>query len=176
MFISPGNYAVDVSWGYLEDWLSRQSDGGTKVDLDPDFQRGHVWDDQKRIAYVEYILRGGNASKSLWWNCRGWSYGDRGPDGLILVDGKQRMEAVRKFLRNDLSIFANLHKGGYLYKDFTDRLDIVRANFRMHVNELATRAEVLQFYVELNDGGVVHAPEEIRRVRKLIEIEQQKSK
>lgn len=171
-FIHGGSYACDVSWSYLEDWLDGNIKDGTGVDLDPDFQRGHVWDDRKRAAYVEYVLRGGMSSKSLWWNCKGWNYGRRDTP-LTIVDGKQRLEAVRKFLGNELYIFHGLDnkKKGFLHKDFTDKLGIIDAAFRMHINNLETRELVLQWYLDLNEGGVVHTEEELLRVRTLLEEE-----
>jgi len=174
-FVHGGNYAVDVSWSYLEEWLQAQVDDGTGLDLDPDFQRGHVWDDRKRVAYVEYILRGGMSSKSLWWNCKGWNHGRRDTP-LTIVDGKQRMEAVRMFLRNELCIFANLdkRKRGFVYTEFTDKLGIIDAAFRMHVNNLETKELVLQWYLDLNEGGVVHTEEELTRVRGLLEQEKKR--
>lgn len=168
-FIHGGSYACDVSWSYLEDWLNGNIADGTGLDLDPDFQRGHVWDDRKRAAYVEYVLRGGMSSKSLWWNCKGWNHGRRDTP-LTIVDGKQRLEAVRKFLRNELYIFPTLdnNRKGYLHKDFTDKLGIIDAAFRMHINNLETRKLVLQWYLDLNEGGVVHTSEELDRVRALL--------
>jgi len=168
-FIHGGNYACDVSWAYLEEWLEHQRKDAD-LDLDPDFQRGHVWDDDKRRAYVEYVLRGGQSSKDLWWNCKGWMDGRR-DEPLTIVDGKQRLEAVCKFLRNELFVFRDLDKRnalGFLYCDFEDKLGIVGPSFRMHVNNLATRKLVLQWYLDLNAGGVVHTSEELARVRQLL--------
>jgi len=180
-FIHGGSYACDVPWTYLEEWLSRHEEDGSLLDLDPDFQRGHVWDDQKRAAYVEYVLRGGESSRSLWWNCKDWMNGGKGP--LQIVDGKQRMEAARKFIRNELPVFAVLRskkepqsQRGWLYSDFEGKLGFVDATFRMHVNNLATRELVLTWYCDLNTGGVVHTPEEINRVKDLLEKERRKNK
>lgn len=176
-YIHGGSYAVDVSWSYLEEWINANIKDGTGVDLDPDFQRGHVWDDSKRSAYVEYVLRGGMSSKSLWWNCKGWNHGRRDTP-LTIVDGKQRLEAVRKFLRSELYIFHGLNnkKKGFLHKDFTDKLGIIDAAFRIHINNLETRELVLQWYLDLNEGGVVHTEDELSRVRQLLEEEKRVGK
>jgi len=171
-FIHGGNYQCDVSWTHLENWIESHShDGGGRCILDPDFQRGHVWDEYKQIAYVEYVLRGGTSSYSLYWNCKGWP---SSPEPIYLVDGKQRMEAVIKFLHDELRIFSDLHAGGYVYSDFTDRLGF-DVRFRMHVNNLPTRAEMLRWYCQLNAGGVVHTEEEIEKVRRLLAIELKKA-
>ena len=92
----------------------------------------------------------------------------------VLVDGKQRIEAVCRFMRNEIRIFRDLDpkKDGYLHSDFTDHMRHY-AVFLWCVNDLQTKAEVLQWYLDLNAGGVVHSDEEISRVRALLEKEQQ---
>lgn len=174
-FISGGSYACDVPWSYLAEWLSSHEEDAS-LDLDPDFQRGHVWDDIKRSRYVEYVLRGGTSSKDLWWNCKDWMNGGKGP--LMIVDGKQRMEAARKFMANELEVFHSLReskepksKGGWLYSEFEGKLGFMDATFRMHVNNLPTRELVLKWYLDLNEGGVVHTEEELFRVKQLLEEE-----
>ena len=160
-FIPGGNYAVNIGWGYLSTWLEDQIKY-CPVDLDPDFQRGHVWDSTKRREYIEYVLRGGQSSKDIWWNCAGWN-GDT-KDPLQLVDGKQRITAVLMFMDDKVEVF-----GGHKRSDYTDSLRLSGPDFIVHVNNLQTRAEVLQWYLELNSGGVVHTEEELAKVRKMLE-------
>ena len=164
-FIGQGNYACNVEWARLESWLNRQrEDYGDRLELDPDFQRAHVWDEKKQIAYVEFILRGGKSARALLWNAPGYFHG--GSQSMVLVDGKQRLEAVRKFMRNDLPAF------GATLSQFTDDLRVLDCDFLMHVNELESRSDVLRWYLEINSGGVVHTNEEIEKVRKLLEQEE----
>lgn len=162
-FTRNGSYRVDVSWDFLEEQIEHwdERDHGSPVVTDPDFQRGHVWTEDKQREYVEYILRGGRSSKTIYWNCSTWGRGYNTP--LELVDGKQRLEAARKFMRNELVIFGNCR-----YESFTDRLRVTSASFEMVINDLPTRGEVLQWYLDLNTGGVVHTTEEIEKVRKLL--------
>lgn len=159
-FTKSANYHVDVSWNYLEQWLKNNSED-VAVDLDPEFQRAHVWTEQQQIRYVEFILRGGNSSKEIYFNHPNWMGTFEG--ALVLVDGKQRFEAVRRFMRNEIPAF------GTLFKDYTDKIPILDARFSIHVNDLATEAEVLQWYLDLNDGGVAHTSEEIDKVRAMLE-------
>jgi hypothetical protein len=159
-FTRTASYQVDISWSYLLEALRgyTERDG---LDLDPDFQRAHVWDEQKQVRYVEFILRGGASGKDIYTNCPRWDRG--GVKDFVLVDGKQRLQAVTKFLRSELVIF-----GKYRFSDYTDSLRITQAGFKWHVNDLDTRAEVLQWYLDLNSGGVVHTNEELERVRGLL--------
>lgn len=157
-FTRTGNYQINVSWNYVDSTLEQFS----PVDLDPDFQRGHVWDESKQRAYVEFVLRGGRSSRVIYFNAPGWN--GRGPSGTMqLVDGKQRLEAVRQFISNALPIF-----GGSMFSDFTDRIRLVNHDFIFCVNDLATRREVLQWYLDLNTGGVVHTSKEIKKVKALL--------
>lgn len=174
-FTFGGSYAVDVPWTHIERWLADLAKDGT-LDLDPDFQRAHVWDDRKRTRYVEYCLRGGHASRSLWWNAKDWPMSGNSP--VQIVDGKQRLEAVRKFMRDELPVFHDLRRQkeprvrtGWRFSEFEGNMGL-NFTLRMHVNNLKTKAEVLQWYLDLNDGGVVHTEEELFRVRELLEKEQ----
>ena len=39
----------------------------------------------------------------------------------------------------------------------------------MGINNLKTRGQVLEWYLQLNDRGVVHTKEELDKVRRLLE-------
>lgn len=163
---SIANYRVNVSWGYLDKWLGEQvQDGAIGVDLDPDFQRGHVWTEDKQIAYVEYRLREGMSARDLYWNHKSWGREYDREHKLVLVDGKQRLEAVRLFMNNKIPAF------GALLDEYTDKLRVVTVDFIMCVNDLKTRAEVLQWYLDLNSGGVIHTNDELDKVRELLSQE-----
>jgi hypothetical protein len=162
-FTRCAGYVCDHPWSMFLDTLAKYvSDYG--LDMDPDFQRAHVWDDTKRVRYIEYVLRGGQSGFDIYTNDPGWNRG--GKHEFVLVDGKQRVDAVVRFLRNELPIF-----DGHFYKDFEDKLPFTGAHFRWHVNDLATRAEVLQWYLDINSGGVVHTESELDRVRALLAAE-----
>jgi hypothetical protein len=160
-FTDSGHYQVNVSFDYLEDHLKHWGERGL-LNLDPDWQRCHVWTEKQQEAFVEYVLRGGHGSRDIWFNCSSWMKGFDTP--VELVDGKQRLEAVRKFLRNELAIF-----GGSFYKDFTDRMRMVKCDFVFHMNDLQTRAEVIQWYLDINSGGISHTKAELDKARHLLE-------
>lgn len=160
-FIRASNYRCNVGWEYVEDWIANCNNQG--IELDPDFQRAHVWTESQQTRYVEFVLRGGRSSRDIYFNCATWNADFNTP--VYLVDGKQRLEAVRKFMRGELRAF------GSLKTEYTDRLPVMECDFIFHVNNLATRAEMLQWYIDLNAGGVAHTDEEIGKVRKMLEAE-----
>jgi hypothetical protein len=159
------HYNTHVGWTELEHWIEHMQERGEGIaalDLDPDFQRAHVWTPDQQERYVEYILRGGESGRNIYFNCTGWMRDYRGP--FVIVDGKQRLEAVRGFMADRVKAF------GHYFSKFEGRLSY-EANFNMHVANLSTRAEVLQWYVDFNVGGTPHTDAEIARVRALLEAE-----
>jgi len=152
----------------LANWADRTGlPGNLGLELDPDFQRGHVWTEAKQIAYVEFCLRDGTGSRTLLFNQPNWMGSYKGV--MVLIDGKQRLEAVRKFMRNELPVF-----GGTYLNDFSDKDVLLRsdgASFKFAVATLKTRREVLELYLQINSGGVVHTEEELAKVEALLAAE-----
>lgn len=160
-------YGVDVGWSYLKTHLKLQVEE-YGLDLDPDFQRGYVWTPEQKVRYVEFILRGGAGGREIQTNHPEWNRSFMGGP-YVLVDGKQRLNAVISFLDNDFPVL-----GGHYYSDFEDRPNMTTARFRWNVNDLATREEVLQWYIDLNTGGTVHTSDELEKVRTMIAAEKSK--
>jgi uncharacterized protein with ParB-like and HNH nuclease domain len=154
-------YETCVPWTSIEDNIQRYSnpDRPPVINLDPDYQRVHVWTREQQILYIEYALRGGEVGRNITFNCPGWMNNFKGP--YELVDGKQRLEAIRAFLRNEFPVF------GTLCMDFEDKIKWDQSiNWR--VCKLETRKEVLELYLNINAGGTPHTAEEIQRVRELL--------
>lgn len=165
-FISGGSYRINVSWQFLENQLDLIGSGGG-LDLDPDFQRAHVWKPEQQVRYVEFVLRGGRSSRDILWNCPTWQRrGNHTTEfPVVLVDGKQRLQAVRRFMRDEIRAF------GSLFSEYTDKLRLIGPDFVFQINDLQTRAEVLQWYLDINSGGVVHTDNELAHVRALLKEE-----
>jgi hypothetical protein len=84
---------------------------------------------------------------------------------MVIVDGKQRLTALLKFLDNDLKVF-----GGYTLNQI-DNLFLNAFDIEIAVNTLQTRKEVLTWYLELNAGGTDHTQTEIQHVKDLLDKE-----
>lgn len=164
-FTSYGDYRVNVPLDHLEENLEHYFKTG--LELEPDFQRGHVWNEKQQVSFVEFFLRGGITGREILFNCVGWMNDFRGP--FVLVDGLQRLTALRKFLRDELLVFSTKHSE-------MGRINSLETTLIFCVNNLKTRKEVLIWYIELNSGGVVHTEEELNRVRELLEKEKLKEK
>jgi len=160
-FTDLGEHKEAIRWCAIERVIKEwKEDYG--LDLNPDFQRAHVWTEKQQRSYIEYCLRQGKIGKEILFNCD-WSNPKR--ENMVLVDGKQRLQSVRLFMSNQLKAF------GHYYKEFEDNLNLTVHILFFYVNQLKTRKEVLQWYIDLNSGGVVHTDEEIDKVKKLLEKE-----
>lgn len=155
-FTRVGTHEVSWEFRYLIEWLHDEIKEG--LELNPDFQRGHVWTEEQQVAFIEYFLMGGDTGV-LYFNAPNW------PDDCkdyVCVDGLQRITAFMKFYNNEIKAF------GMYYKEYEGR----PSNWiKVNVNNLKTRKEVLKWYIEMNSGGTPHTKEELDRVRKLLEAE-----
>lgn len=165
-------YTVDVGVDRIEAFLaSTDSDArtmGGHLELEPDFQRGHVWSDEQRIRYVEAFVRR-IADCKIIFNSPAWSSdkvrGDIAPHVVQCVDGLQRLTSIRKFMAGDLAVFGGLKAQDLLQTAFSPRR--LGANIQVCVYEFHWRSELLSFYIQHNSGGSVHSTEEIERVQAL---------
>ena len=164
-FTRVAHYKVDIPFDYIKRTIDSYIKE-YKLQMEPEFQRGHVWTREQQIAYVEYILRGGRSGRDIYFNSPTWQspeVADGGYDEFVLVDGLQRLTAIMAFLDNKIPVF------GYYHDDFEDMNRMPMEYFlSFHVNDLKKESEVLTWYIEMNAGGTPHTKEEIERVRVLL--------
>jgi hypothetical protein len=157
-------WSAHFSWDGIERaldrWINEQGEGIAKLNLDPDFQRAHVWTREQQIAYIEYVLQGGEVGRNIIFNCPGWMVDFRGP--FELIDGKQRLEAARTFMMGNIPAF------GYYRKDFTDKPSFSDVGFNFQVCKIPDREGILQLYLNINAGGTPHTEEELDKVRRML--------
>lgn len=168
-------YEVDIPWQHLERHLADELKAG--LDLDPDYQREHVWTEDQRVAWVEHVLTGGEFGKLILVGHTGTRAHAADASGRIpdysLVDGKQRMATVRRLLRDDLAVFPDPEKPeGYVWSEIADDLKrIYIGRFQWRLVVVPTRADLLRLYLKLNAGGTPHTRQELARVEQLLEQE-----
>ena len=135
------------------------------LQLDPGFQRPYVWDQVRQVRFIEYLLRGGDdvRARTIMLNAPNWDprYVAGEYSAFTLVDGKQRLNAIRKFVANELIVFSDYRCSDLLFGSMDHTISI-------HVNHLRSEREVLQWYLDINESGVAHSDEELNRVRGMI--------
>lgn len=154
-----GSYVTSCDFPFFIEHIDKEVSEG--LVLNPDFQRGHVWTEEQQVAFIEYFLMGGDIG-IIHFNAPHWPDVSVNDD-YVCVDGLQRITAFQKFYNNEIKAF------GMYYKDFDDKRP--RHWITYSVNNLKTRQEVLQWYIEMNSGGTPHSKEEIDRVKDLLRKE-----
>lgn len=161
-------YEADFDWTYARNALAGFEVDYGGMELNPDFQRGHVWTPEQQRHYLENSLRGVVSSSGflIQFNCPNWdidSYKGDLPSGFQCIDGLQRLTAVFGFLAGNVRPFSltpdDLVRSSFMIKS--------SYRFRFAVHNFTRRADLLQHYLDLNAGGTPHTQEEIERVRKM---------
>ena len=157
--LTQANYRIDVPVRYLEEQFAHY-EKSYGLELSPDFQRNHVWTEEQQRKYVEFLLRGGRSGRDILFNCVGFNH-KTAPGKVVCVDGLQRLTACRKFVNNELQAF------GLYCNEFEDKIDLL-LTFVFCINDLPTKKQVLNWYLEINDGGTIHTKEELDKVRNML--------
>lgn len=163
-------WMADFPLSYLEQSLARLAEDYGGCNLTPDFQRGHAWSRQQQERFVEALIRGAlpPSSMLIQFNCPHWensSYTGDLPREIQCIDGLQRLTALRKFLSGDIRAF------GFAIDEFAGtRFDLRQPlwTVKLAIHSFQSKAQLLQFYLDLNGGGTPHTPEELARVRKML--------
>lgn len=169
--IPAANYAVTVRLTAIESNLNSYTNN-EGLDLEPDFQRGHVWTQSQQIAYCESFVRGvlGESGKTISFNSPTWATHNRRKDSdldkIVCIDGLQRLTALRKFMEKEFKIFPHIQGG--VYWDFfngTSRSLKTPANgVIFKVFDMQYKKDILDYYLSFNGGGTPHSQEEINRI------------
>lgn len=163
-------YECDFDWTRFQWALDGYERDYGGLELNPDFQRGHVWTQQQKQHFIENVLRGVVSSSGflVQFNCPNWEsddfVGDL-PTGMQCIDGLQRISAVMDFLSGAVRPF------GLTVEDLSGTYFSIKSRYRFRVamHNFSYRADLLQHYLDLNAGGTPHSAEEIERVRGLRE-------
>lgn len=163
MLIADGNYQINVSLDYIKDKIEKDIEE-YGLNLDPDFQRAHVWNMEQRVSYMEFLLKGGK-SNPIYFNHEGWMRSFNGE--YVIVDGKQRLTSILMFLNNEYPVFKEMDKEGIGF--YAREFDIIPNDVVFIVNDLPNRELVLKWYLQMNKGNVAHTKEELDKVGRMIE-------
>ena len=167
-FTKDANYRVCIDIRNIPRWIEENIKEGN-LQLNPYFQRGHVWTEKQQIAWLEFFLKGGKSGNDIYFNDPFWMGWNRKSmesnvyKDFVCVDGLQRLTAIQRFVNNEIKVF------GSYYKEYEDPRYLRMIPLTFHVNNLKTEREVLQWYIDMNAGGTPHTTEEIERVKKLID-------
>lgn len=148
----PSNFGL----GSITQWIR---DGS--LTLDPPFQRAAVWTEDQREAWICSILDG-LPLPSLFINQPRWSNEGEFSEGqMIVIDGRQRLEAILAFEDDRLTV-----RG----QRFSQQPKLFLGKWAwLAVPTIFTRyqtmAECVDLYLRLLTAGTAHTPEDIEKAK-----------
>lgn len=137
------------------------------VDLNPEYQRGHVWSLEDKVALIESIF---NRVDIGMFSFIELPFNENNPDGPIyeVLDGKQRLSAIVEFCEGRFP-WRGMH-----WHDLNnrDKCDFERTTIAVgYTAEKITRKQKLNHFLRLNTKGRVQSEEHMDKVRKMLEEE-----
>lgn len=168
---------LDVRPFYLEDML-KDFEKCYDLEVNPDFQRGHVWSIEQKIAYIENMIRGaiGTSGRIISFNCPSYKIKPTGEESdipnMVCIDGLQRLTALREFLKGDFKVFKHINpENGGVGPDFFEgtrrSLGRVGSGIQFQIFDMLKKRDVLDYYIAFNSAGTAHTREELERVIKM---------
>lgn len=149
----------DLIAGYQEDdATSKVSAWNGKLDVRPEYQREFVYDDKKRDAVINTVLRGFPLNIMY--------FVDRKDGTYEVLDGQQRIISICRYATNSaISAKIPAPQGGYNAVNFPNLFDEDRDRFlnyelQVYICE-GTEKEKLEWFQIINIAGEVLAKQEI---------------
>lgn len=150
---------LDVHVGFTDEFCDLYG-----LNTDPDYQRGHVWTAEQSGRFIHHFFSGGETPRLLITSPH--------DENFELLDGKQRFHAIRGFWNDQKAML--LPDGQRVYRRDCDPKSVLVVGRRLHIPfglMRQTRKEAMRLYIKLNSFGTVHSPQEIERVKALLQSE-----
>jgi hypothetical protein len=149
---------LSYSQRHLGDLLSKTYSFG--VDFEPEYQREFVWDIEDKINLIDSIFNSVDIGKFVFIK------NDYSDDLLYQVlDGKQRMSAILDYYED------RFQYKGYFFSELSVRDQDYFEDYSISIAEVSdlNREQILRYFIKLNTGGRIMAPEQIEKVRKMLD-------
>lgn len=156
--VNPINYGFVTYVDFIKEQVDKYN-----LQLNPIFQRGHIWTEEQQSKYIEFILRGGKTGRDFYFN------DNEETVEYICVDGLQRTTAFIRFVDGEIKAFNQYFNEFEFTKREAGGISLPEYRVNVYRNFLKSQKEVLQWYVDMNAGGTPHTSDEIERVRKMIQ-------
>lgn len=126
----------------------------------PEWQRGEVWNSERKQQLIDSILRG--------WKLPKFYFVKWDDEDYEVVDGQQRLTAVYEFFANELPLSEESLAmfGGPYYKDLKQKVSDAFDDFEIEFDEIedASEKELKQFFQRLQQGLPLTSSEKLNSV------------
>lgn len=124
----------------------------------PPWQRPEVWTVEQRRRFIEGVFLGLGCGYYVTNGLDWVDNGDSAPMSGWLIDGQQRISAIRDFLSGDLVVFGDVR---FTEMSRPEQLRFCRTPFPCFELEYCSDEDALvELYDRLNFGGTPHTPEQ----------------
>ncbi|HVX28587.1 MAG TPA: DUF262 domain-containing protein [Parafilimonas sp.] len=131
-----------------------------RYDLQPDFQREKVWNEEDEQKLLDTILRKWDIPK-VYLNVLG-------EDNFEVIDGQQRLTAIFRFYDNNISLSDDYNKqyGGLYYADLPDKIKDVFDDYELDLVlvENAADEELRELFARLQLGKPLNTGEKLNAI------------
>ena len=160
----------DIRFSYsqrsLDGLLSTYYDG-SGMDLDPDYQRGHVWAHEQKVALIDSVFRNIDIGK---FTVIRKPFRENRDHYYEMLDGKQRFTALMEFFEDRFQYrglyFSELH--------WRDQNHFENYSVSYAETEPLTDEQKYHYFLKLNVSGRPVDPAHIEKVEKMLEAEKAK--
>lgn len=133
----------------------------------PPWQRLIVWDAERQRAFIEGIILGFPPGAIVTVE-PDWTTGEDGSAKVLrgsnwLIDGQQRVTAIREFIEGRLSIFDGVRYGDMPRVEQLRRFDRVVLT-RIVLPNSTNEDTLKRLYRRMNYGGVAHTEQDLQRL------------
>lgn len=126
----------------------------------PEWQRGEVWNTERKQQLIDSILRG--------WKLPKFYFVKWDDDEYEVVDGQQRLTAIYEFFANELALSEESAAifGGRYYKDLKQKASDAFDDFEIEYDEIedASEEDLKQFFQRLQQGLPLTSSEKLNSV------------
>lgn len=150
------------------------SDHVPGLDLDPPYQRGHVWRPEQRVALIRTLLQGLPIG-AIFLNRR-----DEWDQPIRVVDGKQRIVTLREWFAAGFAVPRDwfpaddvqpgaCHHANVIWSNLVpaaQRRFVNRTTLAVYETRLSSEADEADLYLRINFGGVPQTAEDEARARR----------
>lgn len=151
-------YPIDM---YLR-WIA-----GGELDFDADYQRGYVWGSEEQQNFLNVVISGFPIGMVALAKAPDWC--ERPLPYIEVVDGKQRLTTLKKFITNEIPI--TLNDGPIYWRDMTraEQLAFGRPSLPAVVLDGVSYKDRLAYFMAVNFTGVPQSEQHKRHVMQLLE-------
>lgn len=130
----------------------------------PPWQREEVWTEKQQVSFCEGIFLGFGCG-FLVVNGREWVGSDGTPAPMAgwLIDGQQRVAAIRNFFSGKLAVFGSIYWKDIPVQEQRRRF-LSQPFHHLEIEYIADEPTLKALYTRLNRGGTAHTASDMARL------------